>query len=333
MSAPARVGFTGAGVMGLPMARRLLAAGHQVMVYARTPAKAQPLVEAGADRAATPARIARDCEVVIGCLLDEQAVRDVYLGENGLLSAARPGQLFVEHATIAPALARTLAGHAKRRGAGFLDVPVTGGPQRARDGLLTGIAGGDAAQLASVRPLLGVYCSQIVHVGAVGKGLELKLVNQLLVSVHVAAAAEAAALLSRLGLPPRESERVLMSGWGASAMLDYCLPAALTPSDAVSGATIGGLVPVQRLVADLAARSDVTLRVFTAACGPFNALARAGAGRRDLAQLARAYDPVPPAGSGPEPGPGAGPEPGPGAAAGPATTTGSGGTDGRAAGW
>lgn len=285
------VGFVGAGVMGLPMAHHLLHQGHELTVHARTPARVQSLIDAGAHRAATPAEVAARSEVVIGCLLDEQAVREVYLGEKGLLAATVPGQVLVEHGTFAPALARELAAHAAERGAGFVDVPVTGGPQRARDGRLTGIAGGAPEHLDAVRPLLHAYCTELVHVGPIGSGLQLKLVNQLLVSVHVAAAAEAAALIGRLGLPPEESKRVLMSGWAASTMLDHCLPAALSASTAASGSTIGGLAPVQAVVADLARSLDVSLQVFPAAQELFTAQVRAGASRSDLAQLARAYDP------------------------------------------
>ncbi|QXE33770.1 NAD(P)-dependent oxidoreductase [Streptomyces sp. GMY02] len=290
MSVLPRVGFVGAGVMGLPMARRLLAAGHRLSVHARSRAKVAPLIEAGAESAETPAQLAADSDVIIGCLLDEKAVQEVYLGPEGIIAAVQADHLLVEHGTFAPRVARDLAERAAERGAGFVDAPVTGGPRRARLGELTCMSGGRAEHIEAVRPLLAAYCREIIHVGAAGTGLELKLVNQLLVSVHVAAAAEAAALVDRLGLPARLAKNVLMSGWAASAMLDYCLPAALTPSTAPTGATIGGLSAVQDAVAELSSTVDLPLRVFPAARRVFTTLTDAGAGSGDIAQLARAYD-------------------------------------------
>ncbi|MEV7682826.1 NAD(P)-dependent oxidoreductase [Streptomyces sp. NPDC088341] len=290
MSALPVVGFVGAGVMGLPMARRLQAAGHHVVVHARTPAKVATLLGAGAEFAETPARVATRSDLIIGCLLDEKAVRDVYLGPDGITDGLRAGHLLVEHGTFAPRMARDLAAIAAEKGAGFVDAPVTGGPQRARSGELTCMTGGRREHVEAARALLAAYCRDIVHVGPSGAGLELKLVNQLLVSVHIAAAAEAAALINRLELPADIAKNVLMSGWAASAMLDHCLPAALTPSVTATGSTIGGLSAVQDAVAELSSDQELTLRVFPAARDAFTRLTAAGSGTRDIAQLARIYD-------------------------------------------
>jgi 3-hydroxyisobutyrate dehydrogenase-like beta-hydroxyacid dehydrogenase len=287
-----RIGLVGAGVMGLPMAEHLLREGYPLSVWARTPAKVASLVASGASSAATPAKLAAESDVIVGCLLDEHAIEQVYLGADGLFASVRAGHLLVEHGTFAPRVARRLSALADERGAGFLDIPVTGGPHGARAGTLTGIAGGRAEHLAAARPFLEAYCAQVVHIGPSGTGLELKLVNQLLVSTHVAAAAEAAALIDRLGLPPRESKQVLMAGLAASTMLDYCLPAALVPSTAPSGASIGGLAAVQGLVTEVADGLDLTLDVFTAVREVFTPLVDSGAEQQDLSQLARAYDPA-----------------------------------------
>ncbi|MFE4369792.1 NAD(P)-dependent oxidoreductase [Streptomyces sp. NPDC056835] len=290
MSALPRVGFVGAGVMGLPMARRLLSAGYPISVHARTPAKVAALTDAGATLADTPAQLAAASDVLVGCLLDEKAVHAIYHGSDGLFAGIRAGHLLVEHGTLAPRVARALAARASELDAGFLDIPVTGGPRRAHEGRLTGMAGGQPEHLDTVRPLVGTYCSELLHLGPSGAGLQIKMVNQLLVSVHVAAAAEAAALLGRLGLDAARAKTVLMSGWAAGAMLDYCLPAALTPSTAPSGATIGGLLPVQEQVAEALAEVDLDAPVFHTAHQVFAALAGSGGSALDLAQLARAYD-------------------------------------------
>ncbi|MDQ0772802.1 3-hydroxyisobutyrate dehydrogenase-like beta-hydroxyacid dehydrogenase [Streptomyces aurantiacus] len=292
MSPLPKVGFVGAGVMGLPMARRLQAAGHPLAVYARTPGKAAVLTRAGAALAESPAQLAASSDVIIGCLLDEDAAREVYLGPRGMASAIRTGHLIIEHGTFAPDAARAIAEHATTHGADFVDAPVTGGPQRARDGELVCMAGGRADAVDTARTLLSAYCRDLVHVGPAGTGLELKLVNQLLVTVHVAAAAEAAALLGRLGLPAGLAKSVLMSGWAASAMLDHCLPAALTPDTASAEATVGGLSAVQNAVAALTETHGLSLRVFPAARDAFSRLTASGAGDHDLAQLARIFDPA-----------------------------------------
>lgn len=285
-----RIGFAGAGVMGRPMAHHLLAAGYPLTVHARTPKKVSSLLEAGAALATTPRQLAAHADIIIGCLLDEAAFHAVYFGDDGLLTAIRANQIIVEHGTHAPRLARAAAARLSACGAELLDIPVTGGPRRADEGTLTAIAGGQADHLDLVRPLVGTYCSQIVHVGPVGAGLELKLVNQLLVSIHVAAAAEAAALIDRFALPAEQSKAVLMSGWAASTMLDYCLPAALTPSDTPSGSTVGGLLAVQDLVADAARVLELDLPVFASAQRLFDSRLQSGAAYHDIAQLARAYD-------------------------------------------
>ncbi|MFJ5262470.1 NAD(P)-dependent oxidoreductase [Streptomyces sp. NPDC088387] len=289
MTGPARVGLADGSPLTLSIARHLIAAGHRLTAYAPSWADARQMEEAGAELVTAPAQLAH-CDVVINGLVDTGAKAAFYLHDDGLLKAARPGQLFVDHTIVDPSQARHLAERAARRGAGFLDVPLTGGVQKARQGRLIAVVGGETQHLDLARPLLNAYCADIVHAGPVGRGTELQLIGHMLVSVHAVAAAEAAALIARLGLPPRESKRVLMSAPAASSMLDHCLPAAFTTSEIESGATIGGLLHAQSLAADLAARLDVPVRLLPAVRGQFAALIRRGRARHDLSQLARAYD-------------------------------------------
>ncbi len=289
MTAP--VGFIGLGVMGGAMARRLLAAGHEVVVHNRTVARAEALAAHGARVATSPAEVAAAADPVFACLLDGPAVEDVWLGPEGIVAAARPGQVLVEHGTFAPALAREVAAAAAARGAAFLDVPVTGGPEGARAGTLVAMAGGDPVALDRLRPLLAAYACDVVHAGASGAGLELKLVNQLLVGCHVAAAAEAAALLRALRIEPAAALRVLTAGWAASAMLERCLPRALRGDHAGDGAPIGGMVEIQRLVAALAADAGAPLRLVPTVRALFEDAVAAGLGDHDLSGLVAAIAP------------------------------------------
>src|SRR5699024_1231155 len=127
----------------------------------------------------------------------------------------------------------------------------------ARNGTLIGMAGGESAAINQVQPLLSAYLREIHHMGAVGTGLELKLINQLLVSIHFLASAEAASLIERLDIDPDHALQVLTGGWASSAMLKRTLPLSLQGACEGRGATIGGLIEVQRHVAELVARAEV----------------------------------------------------------------------------
>ena len=243
------IGFVGLGAMGSRMVRRLLDRGHAIVAFNRTPGNARELTKAGVLLVDSPREVAERATTVLGCLLDGAAVADVYRGPDGLLGAARAGQLFVEHGTFSAALAQQLHEEAAARGALFVDAPVTGGPEGAAAGTLAAMAGGGREQLDERAELFADYLASIAVVGPIGAGLRLKFVNQLLVAVHVTAAAEAAALLAHSGIALDDALPVLSSGWAASAMLDRELPRAMRRDFAAHGATIEGLVPVLELVA------------------------------------------------------------------------------------
>lgn len=255
------IGFTGAGAMGAPMVRNLLKAGHEVIVWGRTPAKLAPLVELGARLGASPEAIAAEADVVLGCLTDGQAVEDIYLGR--MLAEAKPGQLFAEHGTYAPEVAEKVAAAFADKGAYFLDAPVSGGPPGAEAGTLVCAVGGDAAGVELLRPIAAAYTKKLAHLGASGRGLMLKLVNNYHVSINLTAAAETAVLIERLGLDPAESMEILFGGLADSACLRVELPKALAHEygDA-NGFIIGGLVEVQRNIADLLASADFESGLF-----------------------------------------------------------------------
>lgn len=279
------VGFVGLGIMGAAMATRLIGAGYPVSVYNRDARRATALAELGARVCGSPAELAQGCEVIAGCLLDTAAVRQVYLGDAGIVAWMPPGGILVEHGTFDPALAREVAQAAQSRGGAFLDAPVTGGPEGARAGTLTTMVGGDATALAAVEPLLRAYSARVLLVGGPGSGLILKLVNQLLVSIHLSAAAEAAALVGACGLDLDVCEEVLTSGWGASTMLARSLPLVARGSFTSTGATVGGLLEIQRLVHNLGTEVGLQLATFEAACSLFDMAESLGLGGSDPASL------------------------------------------------
>ncbi|HEX4443891.1 MAG TPA: NAD(P)-dependent oxidoreductase [Galbitalea sp.] len=278
------IGFVGLGAMGGRMARRLAEAGHDLRVWNRNPAAA-----AGLATAASPAELAAGTSIVIGCLLDDIAVERVYLADEGLLAGVSTGTLLIEHGTFSPALAERIAARAAEKGCAFLDIPVTGGPEGADAGTLIGMAGGASADLDRARPVLAAYAAAIHLAGPIGSGLRLKLVNQLLVSVHMAAAAEAGALLRVTGTDPATARAVLCGGWAGSAMLDRELPRILAGDYQFAGAAIGGLVHVQELVTAAFAEAGISSRLLPAVRELFDDAISAGLGADDPAALAALY--------------------------------------------
>lgn len=289
-----QIGFVGLGVMGGAIASRIRAAGHEMVVYSRTSKHVESLAAAGATAVTSAAQVAERTDIVFSCLLDDDAVEQVYLGANGLLSRAREGQIFVEHGTFSPALARRIALKAGEAGAAFLDAPVSGGPEGAATGNLVAMIAGSADGADAIAPVLQSYTKDTVYVGGSGAALELKLINQLLVVIHVAAAAEAALVLRKLALEPEVATRVLNSGWGASVMLARCLPPALGGPSAPLGATIAALHEQRDMIFNLAAESDSVLRLFPAASQLLTISQELGFGGRDLSAVVEALELIQP---------------------------------------
>jgi 3-hydroxyisobutyrate dehydrogenase-like beta-hydroxyacid dehydrogenase len=221
-SAPSRVGFIGLGQMGLPIAERLRAAGDPLVVHNRTREKAEPLVAAGAQWAFTPRDVGRAAtgQVVLTSLLDGRAVEKVLFGRQGLARGLRPGALVVDLSTIAPSESRGFSERLAAQGIRYVDAPVGGSVEAARNGRLLVFAGGTAEDVARARPFLERFSRRIEHLGPVGSGAAMKLVNNLLTISYLALAGEALALADRLGLDRSRVVELLLEGGGRSAMLE-----------------------------------------------------------------------------------------------------------------
>jgi len=218
---PPPIAFVGLGTMGGPIAARLLAAGTPLVVHNRDRAKAEPLLSAGASWADTPKQAARLAAQGLAFVMvsDVRAVRAVAFGRRGLLAGASAGLLVVNLSTIAPEESRAVAGRFAARGVHYLEAPVGGSADAARDGQLVVYAGGDAADVARARPLLERFAVRVEHLGAVGLGAAMKLVNNLVTVTTVAVDAEALALGEALGLERARTLELLLAGSGQSAML------------------------------------------------------------------------------------------------------------------
>lgn len=214
------IGFIGLGVMGAPMARNLLAAGFEVIVWNRSPEPAAELVEAGARGADGPAAVAAEADILISIVSDDAALRAVLGGQQGAIAAMRPGALAIDMSTVSPALARELAEQATARGVGFLDAPVSGGDVGAREGALSIMVGGEPAEVERARPIFEVLGSRVTHVGGAGAGQVAKACNQVLVAVIFAGLAEALVLGSKLGVDAAAILDAVGGGMAANRIME-----------------------------------------------------------------------------------------------------------------
>jgi 3-hydroxyisobutyrate dehydrogenase len=218
-----RVAFIGLGTMGLPMARNLLAAGHELVAVDADPSRAALL---GAPVAATPAEAARASAVALLSLPSPAAVEEVVLGSSGLRAGARRGFAVVDMSTGPPALARTLAAELGAVGIDSLDAPVSGGPHGAEAGSLTVMVGGGREGFEAQRPLLEALGSLVVHVGAPGAGQAAKLCNNLIAGATMVAIAEACAVAEREDIDPAVLYDLLTRSTGDSRVLRTRFPVA-----------------------------------------------------------------------------------------------------------
>lgn len=219
-----RLGWIGTGVMGSSMCGHLVAAGYRVAVCSRTPAKAAPLVEAGAELRSHPGEVAADSDIVFVMVGYPSEVEQVVLGAGGVVERCRPGTVIIDMTTNDPAMSADIARRAGEQGAHALDAPVSGGDVGARAGRLSIMVGGDPSVLEAVRPCLELLGATIVHQGGPGAGQHTKLVNQTLIAGTMVSLCEALLYASRAGLDPHEVLRSVAVGAAGSWSLDNLAP-------------------------------------------------------------------------------------------------------------
>ncbi len=215
-----RIGFLGLGIMGSRMAANVAKAGYPLTVWTHTEGKAQRWAEEHKATAVnTPAEVAAASDIVVSMVVDGAQVESVLCDENGVSDGAKEGLLCVDMSTIAPTDTRRIAGRLKERGIGMIDAPVTGSSPRAEAGTLTIMVGGEAEQFERVKALLEKMGELIVHVGELGQGEMLKLINNSLGAANAAAVAEALLLAKATGVDLDALVAVTQSGSGASAQM------------------------------------------------------------------------------------------------------------------
>ena len=219
------IGVIGVGAMGEPIARRLLGAGFRVIVRDVIAGRMRALVESGASAASSAAEVARQADVVLTVVVDAVQTDDVLFGDDGVAAAARDGLTIVMCSTVAPAYARTLGARLAPHRISVVDAPISGGPARALDGTLSMMIGGDDATIGRVRDVLEAVASRRFHVGQRGgDGSAMKIVNNMLAGINLAAAAEALALAERLGMDLNVVRDVVNASSGGSWMFADRVP-------------------------------------------------------------------------------------------------------------
>jgi 2-hydroxy-3-oxopropionate reductase len=214
------VGFIGLGIMGRPMAEKLLEAGYALVVHNRSQEAVRTLVEQGAIGAATSAAVAFTSDVIITMLPDSPDVERVYFGDQGIFNRVRQGQLLIDMSTASPQIARRIAEEARRRLVDSLDAPVSGGEIGAQRGTLSIMVGGESEAFERALPLFQVMGSQSTLVGAAGSGQVAKACNQVVVALTIEAIGEAFALAEKSGVSPAKVRQVLLGGFAQSRILD-----------------------------------------------------------------------------------------------------------------
>jgi 2-hydroxy-3-oxopropionate reductase len=222
-----KIGFIGLGIMGKPMAKNLLKAGYPTTVYDIVQQAVEDLVRVGAHKGSSSKDVAHKSEVLITMLPNSPEVRQVVLGEDGILAGAKPGTILVDMSSISPLASKEIAQEAKAKGVIMLDAPVSGGEPKAIDGTLAIMVGGPEDTFEQVKDILYVMGKSVIRVGEIGSGNITKLANQIIVALNIAAMSEAMVLATKSGENPEKVYQAIRGGLAGSAVLDAKMPLAL----------------------------------------------------------------------------------------------------------
>ncbi len=285
------VGFCGLGRMGLPMAQRLLHAGHELHLWSRSGVAPEVLGHTTGARGiacASPADLAARCDVVLLCLADAHAVEAVAFGARGLAQGTARARVVVDHSTLEPSTTKRLAAR-WRDGTGghWIDAPVSGGTAGARAGTLAVMAGGDAPTIDNLRELLSAYAARVTRMGDSGAGQAAKLVNQIIVMTTIAGIAEATRLARGAGVDAARVPAALQGGWADSVLLQTLMPRMLEPPAEASG-TIRTMLKDLDAVESFAAEHALRLPVAGLVRRWLTQAVAQGLGDSDISQIVRA---------------------------------------------
>lgn len=222
-----RIGFIGLGIMGKPMAKNLLKAGHELVVFDVVEAPLKEIVAAGAKAATSPKNVAEQCELIITMLPNSPHVKTAVLGRNGVIEGVKAGSILVDMSSIAPLASREIAKELAAKGVEMLDAPVSGGEPKAIDGSLAIMVGGKQEVFDKVKDILLKMGASAVLCGDIGAGNVTKLSNQIIVALNIAAMSEALVLATKAGVDPEKVFNAIKGGLAGSTVLNAKAPMVL----------------------------------------------------------------------------------------------------------
>ncbi|WP_372791734.1 NAD(P)-dependent oxidoreductase [Paraconexibacter sp.] len=284
------IGFLGLGIMGSRMAANLARAGHTLTVHNRTRATAEAWVaEHGGTVADTPAQAAAAADVVISMVVDGAQVEQILLGPDGAVHGARDGALFVDMSTVSPADTRRIGAALGERGVAFVDAPVTGSSPKAQDGTLTIMAGGAATDVQRVWPLLQIMGELVLHVGELGQGEMVKLINNATAAANALAVAQALTVGRATGVDLDALVQVMEAGSGGSTMLSL-KATPMMRHDYTTLFKLEHMLKDVRLCLEQAEQAGVAYPAAAAACDALLACAERGLGDADFGAVVEAVE-------------------------------------------
>ncbi len=285
------VGFIGLGLMGWPMAERLLAAGYPLAVWNRSRDKLVPALAAGAKEAKTPAEVARAADIVFTCLTDDRAVEEVVFGRGGVSEAATSAKILVDCSTIKPDAGRRLAARLRERtGMGWIDAPVTGGVTGARAGRLAIMAGGSEADVERVRPVMAAVSHNFTHMGPQGAGLVTKLCNQVIVSCGKVVLSEMLLLGREGGIDIARIPEALKGGAADSVQLQREAPRMIERSFDPPSGTVDTIMKDLKIIREFAEQTGTAMPVTALVSELFRMHVARGHGGRDSTSIFEALE-------------------------------------------
>ncbi|HIE14059.1 TPA: 2-hydroxy-3-oxopropionate reductase [Candidatus Bathyarchaeota archaeon] len=258
MESKPRIGFIGLGVMGKPMAKRLLEAGYPLIVWNRTRSKMEELVSAGAKGANSPKEVAENSDIVITMVTDSPDVEEVVLGSNGVIEGTREGMILIDMSTISPYVAKRIAAKLAEKGVKMLDAPVSGGDIGAKQGTLSIMVGGSLDTYKKVLPIFKVLGKRITYMGPNGSGQMTKLCNQIICALNIQAVCEGLTLAAKAGLELEKLLNVVTAGAAGSWMLSNLGPK-MVKGDFEPGFRIKHQIKDLRLVLEAASNLKLPL--------------------------------------------------------------------------
>ena len=279
------VGFIGLGLMGKPMARNLIKAGYRVVAHSRSRGPVDALAADGAEAAWTPADVARQATAVITIVPDTPDVEQVLTGEQGVLTALRPGSLVIDMSTISPVVTQRLAARVAERGSQMLDAPVSGGEIGAMNGSLSIMVGGDAGAFERARPIFAAM-GKPLYIGESGAGQLCKTCNQMVIAGALAGIIEAFALAAKAGVDVARVREALLGGFANSRVLDVHGERILK-KNYVPGFRSRLYLKDLRIAKDVAAASGLAAPATAVIAELLDALVTSGGGDLDYAAIAK----------------------------------------------